>query len=217
MAPIPSRNFANSYFGEQNHSINRLPDLNSDAGFILFCKSLSSKHLQPKISNVQKSVCANMTSFFLILATLSTLATAAPPSVTPLKLQPREVPPSSLCYCNERATNDYTIDIWIVNKTTPEYGMLSQGLRDNFSVFCEGYFVLWSDVEPIASNVATGESFPAEDSTQKLGAHINTGFLDLMITGYIVKIDLEDRPYDGCLSKVVERAENMNVTCPCST
>ena len=153
----------------------------------------------------------------LILITFIALARATQPSVVPSALQAREVPSTSVCHCEQRAQNDYTIDIWIVNKTTPEEGMLSQGLRDNFGVFCEGYFVLWSNVEPIVTNVATGETFPAESAPQTLGAHVYTGFLDLIVTGYIIGIDLENRPYDGCLSKVVARAEDMNVTCPCPT
>ncbi len=93
--------------------------------------------------------------------------------------------------------------------------MLSRGLRDNFASFCQGYYVLWTDVNPIVTERATGASFLAETAPQTLGAHVNTGFIDLVVTGYEVGIDLENRPYDGCLSKVVERAENMNVTCPC--
>lgn len=158
-----------------------------------------------------------MISFFLPLAILLISASAAPPITSSSTIQPRAVPPASVCYCDERASNDYTISIWIVNKTTSENGMLSQGLRDNFGVFCKDYFVLWSEAEPIVTNVATGETFPGGTAPQKLGAHVNTGFVDLKVTGYIIGIDLENKPYDGCLSQVVERAENMNVTCQCST
>ena len=153
----------------------------------------------------------------LILFTLIALTRTARPSAFPSTLQPREVPSSSVCHCTQRAENDYTIDIWIVNKTTPEIGMLSQGLRDNFGDFCKGYFVLWSDVEPIATDMVTGDMFPAESAPQTLGAHVYTGFLDLVVTGYIIGVDLENRPYDGCLSKVIEQAENVNVTCSCPT
>ena len=153
----------------------------------------------------------------LILFTFAFLRTVARLPVSSSSLRAREVPLTSVCHCEQRAENDYTVDIWIVNKTTPEYGMLSQGLRDNFNVFCHGYFVLWSSVKPIVTNRATGEIYPAEIAPQTLGAHVNTGFLDLVVTGYIIGIDLENRPYDGCLSNVVERAEDMNVTCPCPT
>ncbi len=156
-----------------------------------------------------------MIPLFLLLVLLINFVTAAASTAPPLRLQSREVPLVSVCHCDERASKDYTIDIWIVNKTTTEHGSLSQGLRDNFGVFCKDYFVLWSDVVPIATNMASGETFPAASAPQKLGAHVNTGFLDLQVTGYIVRIDVENRLYDGCLSKVVEQAENMNVTCPC--
>ena len=156
-----------------------------------------------------------MIAILPLLAVLTMSAMAAPPTGPRASLRPREVPAVSVCYCNERTSRDYTIDIWIINKTTTEDGMLSQGLRDNFGVFCNGYFVLWSDVEPIVTRVATGESYPAGNAPQKLGAHVNTGFIDLQVTGYIVRIDLEGQAYDGCLSKVIARAENMNVTCPC--
>lgn len=152
---------------------------------------------------------------FLLLLVLVTSALAAPPASPPSRLQRRKVPLVSVCNCNERASQDYTIAIWIVDKTTSEDGMLSQGFRDNFGVFCKGYFNLFSKVEPIVTNVATGESFAAADAPEQLGGHIDTGFVDLKVTGYIIGIDLEGQSYDGCLSKVVERAENMNVTCPC--
>ena len=151
----------------------------------------------------------------LVITTLLAFANTAPrPAITEIFLDPR-VPSQSECHCELIADQQYTINLYIVNKTTEEKGQLSQGFQDNFGVFCKGYRNQWGEVVPLATDPKTGEMKPAFDAPSTLGAHISMAGGDYVVSGYSFAFDLQQHEYDGCLTDVIKQAENQTVVCQC--